>query len=69
MDIQMPVMDGLQATAEIKKRFASVPPVIGLSGNILQRDENGKLNSEMDDLLLKPVVSNELERMIRKWVA
>jgi len=69
MDIQMPIMDGLQATAEIKKRFKAVPPVIGLSGNILQRDENGKLDSEMDDLLLKPVVSNELERMIRKWVA
>ena len=69
MDIQMPEMDGLQATSEIKKRFQDVPPVVGLSGNILQRDENGELTSEMDDLLLKPVVSQDIERMIKKWVA
>jgi len=69
MDIQMPEMDGLQATAEIKKRFQSVPPVIGLSGNILQRDEKGNLKSDMDDLLMKPVVSQDIERMINKWVA
>lgn len=69
MDIQMPEMDGLQATTEIKKRFQDVPPVIGLSGNVLQRDEDGNLKSDMDDLLLKPVVSNDIERMIKKWVA
>lgn len=69
MDIQMPEMDGLEATSEIKKRFQDVPPVIGLSGNVLQRDENGNLKSDMDDLLLKPVVSNDIERMIKKWVA
>jgi PAS domain S-box-containing protein len=69
MDIQMPEMDGLQATTEIKKRYEHVPPVIGLSGNILQRDEEGNLKSDMDDLLLKPVVSNDIERMIKKWVA
>lgn len=69
MDIQMPEMDGLQATSEIKKRFEDVPPVIGLSGNILQRDDEGNLKSDMDDLLLKPVVANDIERMIKKWVA
>jgi signal transduction histidine kinase/CheY-like chemotaxis protein len=69
MDIQMPEMDGLQATYEIKKKYQNVPPVIGLSGNILQRDDEGNLKSDMDDLLLKPVVSNDIERMIKKWVA
>ncbi|MCB9185182.1 MAG: PAS domain S-box protein [Flavobacteriales bacterium] len=69
MDIQMPEMDGLQATSEIKKRYDDVPPVIGLSGNILQRDKDGNLESDMDDLLLKPVVANDIERMIKKWVA
>jgi PAS domain S-box-containing protein len=69
MDIQMPVMDGLQATSTIKSQFKNVPPIIGLSGNIIQRDEDGNLESDMDDLLLKPVVSNDIERMIKKWVA
>ncbi|MBP9151239.1 MAG: PAS domain S-box protein [Flavobacteriales bacterium] len=69
MDIQMPEMDGLEATSEIKRRFENVPPIIGLSGNILQRDEEGNLKSDMNDLLLKPVVSHDIERMIKKWVA
>jgi PAS domain S-box-containing protein len=69
MDIQMPEMDGLEATTTIKKQFEKVPPIIGLSGNILQRDSEGNLKSDMDDLLLKPVVSNDIERMIKKWVA
>ena len=49
MDIQMPIMDGLTATTEIKKRFEKTPPIVGLSGNILQRDEDGNLKSDMDD--------------------
>lgn len=69
MDIQMPKMDGLQATTAIKKEFGKVPPIVGLSGNIIQRDKEGNLKSDMDDLLLKPVVSNDIERMIKKWVA
>ncbi|MGB0916457.1 MAG: PAS domain S-box protein [Flavobacteriales bacterium] len=68
MDIQMPKMDGLEATTQIKNNFDNVPPIVGLSGNILQRDEEGNLKSDMDDLLLKPVVSNDIERMIQKWV-
>lgn len=69
MDIQMPEMDGLEATTLIKKNHADVSPIIGLSGNIIQRDEEGNLKSDMDDLLLKPVVSNDIERMIKKWIA
>jgi len=68
MDIQMPVMDGIQASSELKNKFEDVPPVIGLSGNIIERDENGRLMSDMDDLLLKPVVSHDIERMLKKWV-
>jgi len=68
MDIQMPEMDGLEATTVIKNQHNQVPPIIGLSGNILQRDDTGNLKSDMDDLLLKPVVSNDIERMIKKWI-
>lgn len=69
MDIQMPKMDGLEATTLIKKKHENVPPVVGLSGNVIQRDDDGNLKSDMDDLLLKPVVSNDIERMIKKWVS
>jgi CheY-like chemotaxis protein len=70
MDIQMPRMDGITATRTIKKENPDrVPPIIGLSGNIVDRDESGKLESDMDDMLLKPVVSEELRKMLFKWVA
>jgi PAS domain S-box-containing protein len=70
MDIQMPRMDGITATRTIKKENPdSDTPIIGLSGNIIDRDESGKLESDMDDMLLKPVVSDELRRMLFKWVA
>lgn len=68
MDIQMPIMDGQEATTIIKTQHENTPPIIGLSGNVLKRDKDGKLLSDMDDLLLKPVVSNDIERMIQKWV-
>lgn len=68
MDIQMPDMDGIEATARLKSKTTVCPPIIGLSGNILERDDQGNLSTGMDDMLLKPVVSEELERTIRKWV-
>jgi len=67
MDIQMPVMDGIEATQRIRALGQPVPPIIGLSGNVLERDADGNLIVAMDDLLVKPVVSRELERMIQKW--
>lgn len=69
MDIQMPKMDGITATRTIKGESQETPPIIGLSGNIVDRDANGKLDSDMDDMLLKPIVSDELKKMITKWVA
>lgn len=68
MDVQMPVMDGIEATKLIRGKGGAVPPIIGLSGNVLERDEDGYLKVPMDDLLVKPVVSRDLERMIQKWV-
>jgi len=69
MDIQMPEMDGIQATSEIRGRYGDVPPIIGLSGNILERDADGRFSTGMDDLLLKPVVSHEVERKLLMWVS
>lgn len=69
MDIQMPEMDGIQATSEIRGGHRHVPPIIGLSGNILERDADGRFATGMDDLLLKPVVSHEVERKLLMWAS
>lgn len=66
MDIQMPVMDGIEASERIRAKGIA-PPIIGLSGNVLERDADGKLKVEMDDLLIKPVTSHELQRKLEQW--
>lgn len=68
MDIQMPVMDGIEAATRIRDK-GSPPPIIGLSGNVLERDGNGRLSVDMDDLLVKPVTSQELRRKVEQWAA
>lgn len=68
MDIQMPVMDGIEAASRIRAKGGGTP-IIGLSGNVMERDESGRPKADMDDLLVKPVTSQELKRMVRHWTS
>ena len=54
MDMKMPVMDGLQATAIIKQRHPALP-VIALTANVFQLDRQNALDAGCDDFLSKPV--------------
>lgn len=67
MDVQMPIMDGITATERMRASGRELPPVIALSGNVLERDGNGRLKVPMDDLLVKPVVSADLSRILEEW--
>ncbi|MCF8257783.1 MAG: PAS domain S-box protein [Flavobacteriales bacterium] len=66
MDIQMPVMDGKEAASLIRAKGGNTP-IIGLSGNVVERDGHGHLKADMDDLLVKPVTSQDLKRMVKQW--
>ncbi len=67
MDIQMPVMDGIAATKELRKRHKDLPPVIGLSANVLKGDEGFYLKEGLDDYIPKPFNSEKLISIINKW--
>lgn len=67
MDIQMPDMNGLEATKQIKTS-KKAPPVIGLSGNIFHGDNSKPEDNLMDDFILKPIVSQDLRATLSKWV-
>ena len=65
MDVQMPVMDGYEATKAIRKIYPDAKiPIIALSANAFEEDRQKSLDAGMDDHLSKPfVVAKVLETM------
>ncbi|MFC5412263.1 response regulator [Larkinella bovis] len=67
MDIQMPVMDGLEATRQIRQAGGKQPVVIALTANTMEGNEQDCLDAGMDDFLGKPLKLEELMAKIEKW--
>ncbi len=65
MDVQMPEMDGLEATRIIKKSPETSPVIIAMTANAMKEDQDKCLEAGMDDFLTKPV---KLEELINKLV-
>ncbi len=65
MDVQMPVMDGIEATMQIKELNLSRPPfIIGISANAFEEDVLKAKQIGMDDYLVKPMKFDELRRKL-----
>lgn len=69
MDVQMPVLDGLEATRQIRKQrhFAPTPIIIAMTANAMQEDRDVCLAAGMNDYLSKPVKREELSNCLEKW--
>ena len=69
MDVQMPEMDGLEATREIHERWpqSERPRIIAMTANALEEDRKRCMDAGMDDYLSKPVQARELQAVVEKW--
>jgi CheY-like chemotaxis protein len=68
MDVQMPVMNGLEATKEIRKDFThSKLKIIGLSANVFDEDRKRAIDSGMDDYLTKPLRMGALAKKLEEF--
>ncbi|NRT55720.1 PAS domain S-box protein [Sphaerotilus uruguayifluvii] len=69
MDVQMPVMDGLRATAAIRRLPGGARvPIIALTASAFQDDRMQCLEAGMDDFLGKPVEPEQLRRCLMTWL-
>ena len=71
MDCQMPVMDGYQASREIRRSQSAGTrhvPIIALTANVMEGDRKKCLDAGMDDYLAKPYSLHDLEKMLVRWL-
>ena len=70
MDIQMPVMNGYEATLEIRKieHFKHLP-IIALTAGIVLGEKERCIEAGMNDYVSKPIIREELENVILKWLS
>lgn len=67
MDMQMPVMDGLEATRAIRRIDIKQPVIIALTASAMKSDERLCLEAGMNDYISKPVKPEELMKILSKW--
>ena len=70
MDCQLPVLNGYQATAEIRRRegIAHRTPIIAMTAGVLE-DRQRCLSAGMDDHIAKPVLLAEVKMVLSRWLA
>jgi PAS domain S-box-containing protein len=67
MDVQMPEMDGLKATQEIRRCWPKGPKIVAITAYALAGDKEKCLDAGMDGYIAKPVQKEELSKMLKEF--
>ncbi len=69
MDMQMPVMDGIQATGIIRQKLTSDElPIIAVTANAMKEDKEKGIELGLNDYLTKPIEPRSLMMTLRHWI-
>ena len=67
MDVQMPEMDGLEATRQIRARDRDIP-IIAMTANVMKGDREICLDAGMNDYISKPIKRDTIFKILEKWL-
>ena len=68
MDVQMPVMDGFEATRHMRQQLGLTTPIIALTASAISGEKQKCLAAGMNDYLSKPFYEDELLQLVHDWV-
>ena len=69
MDMQMPVMDGVTATREMRKHARlELLPIVAMTANAMEQDRRKCMEAGMNDFLIKPIDPQELSTILTRWL-
>jgi len=68
MDMQMPIMDGTEATIQIRNDLQIHTPIIALTANVIQGEKEKCIEAGMNDFISKPFEENTLLQVISRWL-
>ncbi|MBW1956295.1 MAG: response regulator [Deltaproteobacteria bacterium] len=68
MDVQMPRMDGLEATRRIRENGFDAVPIIAMTAHAMKGDRERCLGAGMNDYISKPIRREAVLDILRKWI-